>query len=133
MTSVAAADGDPKLKQQIESINAAYASSFNSQDAAGVAAVFTRDGIYISSAGARTDIANIYQNVWKAGFGHLENTVDQVWPLSNDMVLSSGEYRTSGKNKDGAAIEIAGRWSAVDVREEGKWKIRMPSVMRKQP
>jgi uncharacterized protein (TIGR02246 family) len=128
-----AAENDSILKQEIEKLTLAYANSFNRQDASGIAAVFSHDGIYLSSAGARADIGNIYQNVWKAGFDHIESTVESVWPLAEDIAVSAGGYRTTGKNKDGAPIEIRGRWSAVDVRMDGQWKIRMLSVMRQQP
>jgi hypothetical protein len=47
--------------------------------------------------------------VWKAGFDHLEVTVNQVWPLGIDTALVLGEYHTTGKNQDGAPIELVGR------------------------
>jgi ketosteroid isomerase-like protein len=62
-----------------------------------------------------------------------ESTVDQVWYLTSDLALSTGHYHTTGKKQDGRAIEFAGQWTEVNVREGGGWKIRMLSVMRKQP
>jgi len=41
-----------------------------------------------------------------------------------------GEYHTTGKNQDSTPIELVGRWTAVDIRDDGTWKIRMLSVMR---
>jgi uncharacterized protein (TIGR02246 family) len=126
----AAADTDRNLKQEIEKVHSSYATSFNKQDGAGIAALYARDGIYVSSAGPRTDVEDIYQGVWKTGFDHLQITINQVWPLGTDTALVLGEYHTTGKNQDGAPIELVGRWTAVDVRDGGNWKIRMLSVMR---
>ena len=128
-----AADTDQNLKKEIEKVSSAYAASFNKHDGAGIAALYARDGIYVSSAGPRTDVANIYEGVWKAGFDHMETTVNQVWPLGTDTALVLGEYHTTGKNQNGEPIELAGRWTAVDIRENGNWKIRMQSVIRNQP
>jgi ketosteroid isomerase-like protein len=125
-----AADADQILKQEIEKVHSEYAASFNRQDGATIAALFAHDGIIVNSAGPRTDVADIYPGVWKAGFDHMEETVNQVWPFGNDAALVLGQYHTTGKNQDGTPIELLGRWTAVDVREGGNWKIRMLSVMR---
>jgi ketosteroid isomerase-like protein len=130
-TPALAADAD--LKQQVEQIGSAYADSFNKQDAAGIAATFATGGIHVNPAGARTDIAQLYEGTFKAGFNHEEITVDQVWPLGSDTALAMGQYRITGKNQSGAPIEIAGIWTATDVREGGKWKIRMLSAIPKPP
>jgi ketosteroid isomerase-like protein len=130
-TSALAADTD--IKQQVEQIGSAYAESFNKQDAAGIAATFATGGIHVNPAGARTDIAQLYEGTFKAGFNHEEISVDQVWPLGSDTALAMGQYRITGKNQSGAPIEIAGIWTATDVREGGKWKIRMLSAIPKPP
>jgi uncharacterized protein (TIGR02246 family) len=126
-----AADADQTLKKEIEKVHSEYAASFNQQDGARIAALYAPDGIYVNSAGPRTDVADICRGVWKAGFDHMEGTVNQVWALGNDAALVLGEYHTTRKNQDGAPIELLGRWIAVDVREGGNWKIRMLSIMRK--
>ena len=79
------------------------------------------------------DIAQFYEGAFKAGLDHEEITVDQVWPLGSDILLAIGQYRITGKNQSGAPIETGGTWTATDVREGGKWKIRMLSAMPKPP
>ena len=128
----AAADTDQNLKQEIEKVHSAYAASFSKQGGAGIAELYAPDGIYVSSAGPRTDVADIYQGVWKTGFDHLEVTVNQVWPLGIDTALVLGEYHTTGKNQDNAPIELV-RLDRSCVRDGGNWKIRMLSVMLRQP
>ena len=121
------------LKQEVEKVGAAYAEAFNRQDADGIAALFATGGMHINPAGPRTDIAEYYKTAFKAGLNHEEITVDQVWPLGTDMALAMGEFRITGKNQSGAPIENAGRWTAVDVHEGGKLKIRMLSAFPKAP
>jgi len=125
--------GDEKLKQEVENIGSAYAESFNKQDAAGIAALYAAGGTHVNPAGPRTDIAQLYEGTFKAGFNHEEITVDQVSPLGSDTLLAMGQYRITGKNQTGAHIEIAGIWTSTDVREGGKWKIRMLSAIPKPP
>ena len=129
----AAGDADQTLKQEVEKIGSAYAESFNRQNGAGIAALYASGGMHVTAAGPRTDIAQFYEGAFKAGFNHEDITLNQVWPLGTDTALATGEYRISGKNQSGTPIEIAGLWTAVDVREGGTWKIRMLSAMPKPP
>jgi ketosteroid isomerase-like protein len=89
--------------------------------------------LHVTQAGPTTDIAQRYEGAFKAGFDRDDITVNQVWPVGSDTAISTGEYRLSGKNQSGAAIEAAGIWTAIDVREGGKWKIRMLSAIPKPP
>jgi uncharacterized protein (TIGR02246 family) len=129
--SVPAAATD--LKQEVEKVASAYAESFNKEDSEGIAALYATGGILVNPAGARTDIAELFKSVFKAGFDHEEITVDQVWPLGTDTALAIGEYHNTGKNESGAPIEVGGRWTSVDVREGGNWKIRMLTAFTKAP
>jgi ketosteroid isomerase-like protein len=129
----AAADADQNLKQEVERIGSAYAESFNRKDGAGIAALYASSGMLVNAAGLHADIAQAYEILFKAGFNHQDITVNQVWPLGADTALSMGEYQITGKNQSGAPIEIAGLWTAVDVREGGKWKIRLLTAIPKTP
>jgi ketosteroid isomerase-like protein len=129
----AAADADQDLKQRVEQIGSAYAESFNKQDGAGIAALFANGGIHVNPAGPRADIAEFYQDAFKAGFDHEEVNVDQAWPLGTDTALAIGGYRITGKNQSGAPIETGGIWTATYVTEGGKLKIRMLSAVPKPP
>jgi uncharacterized protein (TIGR02246 family) len=121
------------LKQEVEKIGSAYAESFNKQDAAGIAALFATGGVHVNPAGSRTDIAEFYQGAFKARFNHEDIAVDQAWPLGADTALALGEYRITGKNQSGEPIDVGGRWTSVDIREGGNWKIRMLTSFPKAP
>ena len=129
----AAAEPDQNLKQEVTKIASAYMESFNKKDAAGIAALYASDGVLVNATGMQADIAKNAEGAFKAGFDHEEVTVDQAWPLGADTALAMGEYTISGKNQSGTAIEISGRWTAVDVRVGGQWKIRMLTAIPKPP
>src|SRR5258706_12292397 len=123
------AAGDKNLKQEVEKIGSAYVESLNKQDGAGIPALYASGGMLVNTAGPQADIEKYYQGAFKAGFNHEEVTVDQVWRLGADTLLAVGEYRITGKNQSGAPLEVTGIWTATDVREGGKWKIRMLSAI----
>ena len=124
---------DADLKKQLEQIGSAYAESFNKQDSAGIAALYATGGIHVSQAGGRTNIAQIYEGAFKAGFNRDEVMLDQVWPLGSDTAIGMGKFRLTGKNQSGAPIETAGLWTATYIVEGGKWKIRMLTAFPQPP
>ncbi len=48
-------------------------------------------------------------------------------------LLAVGEYHITGKNQSGAPLDATGIWTATDVREGGKWKIRLLTAIPKPP
>lgn len=132
LSAPAVAD-DADLKRQLEQGNSTLVASFNSMDVAGLAAMYARGAIIVGPAGARTDIAQYFEDNFKAGLSRAETTVDQVWPLGPDTALGMGKYRVTGKSREGGPIDAAGLWAATYVREGGKWKIRMWSVIPQEP
>ena len=131
--SPASAIAADTVKQEVEKIASAYAESFNRQDAAGIAALYASGGMLVNPTGLHTDIEQLIKGAFKTGFDHMEITVNQVWPLGADAALAMGEFRETGKNQSGAPIEFDGVWTAIDVREDGHWKIRMLTGMPKAP
>jgi ketosteroid isomerase-like protein len=119
------------IKQELEKVGSAYMESFNRQDAAGIAALYANGGMHINPAGPRTDIEQLYQAIFKAGFDHQEANLDEAWPLGTDAALAIGQYRIGGKDLTGAPMERGGYWTATYVREDGKWKIRLQTALPK--
>jgi ketosteroid isomerase-like protein len=128
-----AADGDEKIKQEIEKLAAAFAAGYDKQDSAGIAALFVSGGVLINPGSVHTDIAKYYEGGFKTGFNHNEITVNRVWPLGADTVLATGEFHATGKNESGAPLDNAGIWTATDVREGGTWKVKMLTAFPKPP
>jgi ketosteroid isomerase-like protein len=127
--SVPAVAADSRLKQELDKVSGAYGESFSRQDGAGIAALYAPGGIHVNPAGPRTDIAQLYEAAFKAGLNHADYTVNEVWALGADTALAMGEYHITGKNQGDGPIELAGLWTATDVREGGKWKIRMMTAI----
>ena len=119
------------IKQELEKIGSTYMESFNRQDAAGIVALYANGGVHVNSAGPRTDIEQLYQAIFKAGFDHQETSLDEAWPLGTEAALAIGRYRIAGKDPTGAPKERGGYWTATYVREDGKWKIRMQTALPK--
>jgi len=126
-TPTIAVAADEDMKRVVEKIGAAYAENFNKQNPAGIAALYANGGVLVTNTGPHTDIAQYYEDAFKAGLNHEEITVDQIWPLGTDAILAMGQYHITGKNESGAPVELTGFWTATDIRESGNWKIRMLS------
>ncbi len=126
-----AADGDEKLKQELEKLAAAFNASYNKQDSAGIAALFASGGVLVNPGGVHTDIAKFYDGVFKTGFNHNEIEVQRAWPLGADTAIAIGEFHSTGKSESGAPLDNVGVWTATDVREGGTWKVRMLTAFPK--
>jgi uncharacterized protein (TIGR02246 family) len=135
VTPTFAADGDEKLKQEIEKLGASFAASFNNHDSAGIAALFTSDAVFVNVGGIHpsADIAKVYDGQFKAGFDHFETVVQSVSPLGPDAALAVGTFHETGKSESGAPLDVTGMWTATDVREGDTWKVRMLTGVLKPP
>jgi uncharacterized protein (TIGR02246 family) len=126
-----AQQNDRSLRQQIESVVSSYAENFNKQNAAGIVGLYTKDGVLVNPAGPQKSVEQVYQNALNAGFNHQEIAVDDVSSLGPDTAISMGEFRLSGRSQNGSVLESNGRWTAVEVREGGAWKIQMLTAFPK--
>ncbi len=135
--SASAQPADQSMRQEIERLAATYAENFNKQDAAGIASLYTKDGMLVSSApkivkNGPQEIEQAYQTLFKTGINHEQIIVDQVSPLGGDAAISLGEYHLTGEGQSGA-IKVDGHWTAVDVREGSTWKIRLITAFPNPP
>ena len=136
-TPVSAQGVDQGTRQQIERLAVTYAENFNKQDVAGIAGLYTNDGVLVSQ-GPRVvktgpqEIEQSYQSAFKSGMNHIEITLDQVSPFGSDAAISMGEYYLAGQGQSGP-IKVEGHWTAVDAREGGAWKIRLLTVVPNPP
>jgi uncharacterized protein (TIGR02246 family) len=112
------------MKQEVSTIVSVYMDCFSKQDPACIAALYTKDGFIVNPAG-KHEILVYYSNAFKAGLNKLESTVDEVWQIDDDSPGAMGKYRVTGKNDKGEPMDLAGVWTAVYVKQDGKWKARM--------
>jgi uncharacterized protein (TIGR02246 family) len=127
---------DPNVRKAVEGISALYKEHFNKNDAAGVAALFTKDGLLISQSpdgpvkSGTQAIVRRYEGFFKGGFTKMDTKVKQVAQLRDDVAIAWGEYEFIGQGKSGAA-KITGTWSATYVRDSGTWKCRLLNAIPK--
>jgi uncharacterized protein (TIGR02246 family) len=119
---------EPSLQQELTKAAANYAEMFNTKDAAGVAALFAKDAVFVNSSAQGRGTAEITQEVerlYKIGFTRVEFTVNQVWPIAEGVATATGDFKYTGKKANGDPLEFNGTWTSVDVKENGQWKIQM--------
>jgi uncharacterized protein (TIGR02246 family) len=123
------------MRKQVEQMTATFSERYNKQDAAGLATMFVKDAVRVSSTdGAASTgpqaIAENFKTQFKLGFNHIDLIVDQVSPLGTDAAVTIGRYQTTGRGQDGL-LRVEGHWTQVEVREAGAWKIRLLTVAPK--
>jgi ketosteroid isomerase-like protein len=138
LTTSAAAQGvDQNTKQQIEQIIAAYHDAWNNHNAAGVAALYTKDGILVTQAHqtvkhGQRDIEKNYEGAFATLPHHDSATADEIIPLGSSEFMSVGAYHLTGSGNNGPT-KLDGHWTAVYVPEAGKLKIRMLTAVPDLP
>ena len=64
-----------------------------------------------------------FKTQFDSGFRHIDLVVDQVSPFGTDAAITVGTYQITGRGQ-GGPLKVDGRWTEVEVREGGVWKIR---------
>ena len=125
---------DPEITQKIRAIGKGYDEASNNNNAAGIAALFTEDAVFVTDGGpvyGRQAIEKWYEAVFQQV--HITNHIikaDQGCPhikgtAANEVIWETGEWSESFEGKTGGPMQHGGYWSAIDTREGDDWKIRM--------
>jgi uncharacterized protein (TIGR02246 family) len=125
----AGARGDPNERVQIESSARAFADAFNKGDAKAVAAMWTENGEFRVPDGqtfvGRAAIEEAYAKFFKANAGaKIEVVVKSVRFPAKDLAVEEGLLRSWRGSKD---LPSSTTYVAVQVRENGQWKIALSS------
>ena len=120
-----------------EVMNAANALSareselLSKKDAAGIASLFTSDGLLVMLAPqfafkpGRDVIQKHYQGIIDAGATGITLQLKNVELRGNDGVWAAGTYSVTVKDKT-----IQGNWFRILKRDNGTWKIAMEAFAR---
>ena len=120
-----------------EVMNAANALSarenelLGKKDAAGIASLFTSDGLLVMLAPqfafnpGRDAIQKHYQSTIDGGATSITMELKNMELRGNDGVWAAGSYSTTVKDKI-----IQGNWFRIFKRENGTWKIAMETIAR---
>jgi ketosteroid isomerase-like protein len=113
------------LRQEADKIGAAYAEAVAKHDAAAIAALYTKDPIWVGPSGQiKTDVKATYEENFKNGENKIDGTIDGFWPQGNDAALAKGTTNVTFNNDPPFPIY----WTAVYAREGGQLKIKMLTV-----
>jgi hypothetical protein len=97
--------------------------------------MFTKDAVRVTSGVSAPSVGpqaieETFKTQFESGFRHIDLVIDQVSPFGTDAAITVGTYRITGGGQ-GGPLKVDGRWTEVEVREGGEWKIRLSTVAPK--
>jgi uncharacterized protein (TIGR02246 family) len=114
-----------------KALNARENELLSKKDAAGIASLFTSDGLLVMLAPqfafkpGRDAIQKHYQGIIDAGATSITLELKNMELRGNDGVWSAGNYSVTVKEKT-----IRGSWFRILKHENGTWKIAMEAFAR---
>jgi uncharacterized protein (TIGR02246 family) len=107
---------------------------YNKKDAAGIAAQFTADAVFVellpqlTVMHGKAEIQNHYQQLFDAGAGNFDQKITQVELNADGTVVIAGDYAVAANGKT-----ITGHWFEILRHEVGTWKATLHVFARPQP
>ena len=112
---------DPQMRQQLEAIDKIFDEAYNKNDAAAVAALFTKDAVLISPLGVfsgRAGVEKYFVDVFHRWIiTDYVSRLDHAYASGSD-ICAIWEIFHYGRQEKGYC-------TAIYVREGNTWKIRM--------
>jgi uncharacterized protein (TIGR02246 family) len=119
---------EQEARQAGESIVQAYNKAGQSKDAAGLAAVYTEDAILVMPEGplvGREAIRKYFSEGFKAFTLQAAKLDTATLIAGGQVMLRTGSFTGTFQAPNSAPMPVKGYWATTDVREGGKWKIRL--------
>ena len=124
---------DPQIIEQLNAHCEKMDEAVNNNDAAAVAALFTKDGVLVTNSGpiyGREAIEKYRADEFKQGhfsnyLGRCDHYGTHVIGTAGNEVWVNGYWSLTWQGKTGDPIQLKGYWSAIEVREGDAWKTRM--------
>ena len=129
---------DPQTTQKVFASFKGHDEAFMNQDAAAIAALFTRDAVFVTPEATiigRQAIQKWHTDLfqWFHSTNYISkadgNALHVVGTAGNEF-WATGEWSETGQGKKGEPIPMKGRWACIYVREGDDWKIRMEAFNR---
>jgi uncharacterized protein (TIGR02246 family) len=120
-----------EIMNATNALNARVSELLSKRDAAGIASLFTSDGLLVMLAPqfafkpGRDAIQKHYQGIIDAGASNIALELKNLELRGNDSVWAAGNYAVTVKDKT-----IQGNWFRILKRESGTWKIAMEAFAR---
>jgi uncharacterized protein (TIGR02246 family) len=115
-----------EVMNAIDALGARENELLRKKDAAGIASLFTSDGLLVMLAPqfafkpGRDAIQKHYQGMIDAGAGNITLELKNLELRGNDGVWAAGNYSITLKDKT-----VQGHWFRILKRDNGAWKIAM--------
>jgi ketosteroid isomerase-like protein len=125
---------DPQLRRQLLALAKKFEEAWNNNDAAALAALFTKDAILVEQAGPvhgreaiEKHYTDLFQNVHFSNNLITYNDPDSPHIIGTDgnETWENGEWRMTYQVKGRDPLQIKGYHASIAVREGGVWKKRM--------
>ena len=120
-----------EVMKAADALSARESELLSKKDAAGIASLFTSDGLLVTLAPqfafkpGRDAIQKHYQGIIDAGATSVTLELKNLELRGNDGVWAAGTYSLTVKDNN-----IQGTWFRILKRENGNWKIAMEAVAR---
>ena len=124
---------DPQTTQKILASFKAFEEAHNNNDAAAIAAFYTRDAVFVTPGGpiiGRQAIQKWYTDLYQ--WWHPKNyktkadgNAFHLIGTAGNEAWATGEWSETGQGKHGEPFRIKGYWLNIYVREADDWKIRV--------
>jgi len=126
---------DPQLREQIVALFEKFTEAWNNNDAAALAALYTKDAVFCGGEGSGPHYGReAIEKHFAEGFKlfHFSNhvvTLDQYSPhiigTAGDELWALGEWSMTLQSKNGGSpMQIKGNWLDIFLRDGDGWKAR---------
>jgi uncharacterized protein (TIGR02246 family) len=119
---------EQEARQAGERIVQAYNRAGQGKDAAGLAAVYTKDATLVMPEGplvGREAIEKYFAGAFRV-FSLEAARLDTATVIANGQVmLRTGSFTGTLQEPGHGPVPVKGYWATTDVREGGEWKIRL--------
>jgi len=119
---------DPQTKIQLDGLNQKYVTSIQSNDAAQMDTVFTKDAVLVTNKGplhGQEEIETYFGDLFK-NVHVIEHWVQAdpttVLVLAPDKLSCNGSWCMTFESPSGKRMAEEGFWSAVEVKDGDTWK-----------
>ena len=124
---------DPETTQKILTRAKALDEAINNNDPAAIAALYTRDVVFVTTEGpiiGRQAIQKWYTDLYqwwhpKNCITKLDENAAHLIGTAGNELWATGEWNEAGQGKTGEPLPIKGHWLCIFVREGDDWKIRV--------
>ena len=124
---------DPQTTQKILALAKMFDEAHSDNDAAAVAALFTRDAVLVTIEGpiiGRQAIQKYYTDLYqwwnpKNCITKVDENAAHLIGTAGNELWATGEFRETGQGKNSEPLPIKGHWACIYVRERDDWKIRV--------